>query len=115
MTENPVTIKLFRDAEQSRGSDTYELEVEEALRNLGLPELRGTSEQGKEGYFHRETGPEIVALAASIVGLATAIVSLVSAWKARHKEAEVQVQVVVHSPEELERVLAVFSHTGAES
>jgi hypothetical protein len=83
------------------------------MLKLGPPELHGPFGQGKEGYFHRETGPEIAALATSIVGLATAIVNLVSAWKARHKEAEVQVQVVVHSPEELEEVLALFSRKGA--
>lgn len=78
------------------------------MRNLGLPELSGPSWQGTEGYFHRETGPEVVALATSLVGLATAIVSLASAWKQRHKDAEVHIQFVVRSPEEVQQALAAL-------
>ncbi len=108
MEEDFVHIKLFRDPQHTRGPDQYESEVEAALRGVGLPELFGPSEQGRQGYFHRETGPEIIALASAAVGLATAIVNLVTVWKQHHRDAEVNIQVVVHSPEEVEQIMKVL-------
>jgi hypothetical protein len=105
MEEDFVHIQLLHDPQHTRGSDRYEPEVEAALGRLGLPELFGPSEESREGTFHRETGPEIIALASSLVGLATAIVSLVTVWKEHHAEAEVNIQVVVRSPEEVEQIV----------
>ncbi len=108
MEEDFVHIKLFRDPQHARGTDQYESEVEAALRGLGLPELSGPSEQGRDGYFHRETGPEIIVLASAVVGLVTAIVNLVTVWKQHHQAAEVTIQVIVRSPEEVEQIVKVL-------
>jgi hypothetical protein len=84
--------------------------LESALKSLGLPEIPRNfpwEATDREGVIRHETGPEIVALATSLVSLATAIVGLVSLWK--KERPETKISITVNSEDELERVLNVLN------